>query len=108
MARELRSIDISDVPELLRLAEEVRTTNEPHVLRRAGEDIAVLMPIGPTTKRRGRKPALARRSPAPEEVARSKAGIVGSAGSWRDIDAEALKEYIRERRDASRRPPVRL
>ena len=45
MEREMRPIDISDMPELLRLAEEVRTTKEPRRLQRENEDIATLMPV---------------------------------------------------------------
>ena len=36
------------------------------------------------------------------------AGMRAAAGSWRDIDAEAFKAYITERRRASTRPSVRL
>jgi hypothetical protein len=35
-------------------------------------------------------------------------GIRAAAGSWKDIDAEVFKAYIRERRKASSRPPVSL
>ena len=45
MARELKRIDISNVPELLRIVEEVRSSEEPRVLRRDGEDLAVLTPM---------------------------------------------------------------
>jgi hypothetical protein len=38
-------IDITHTPELLRLVDEVETTGQPRVLRRAGEDVAVLMPV---------------------------------------------------------------
>ena len=51
MARELRPIDISNSPELLRLAEEVAATQEPRVLQRESEDLAVLMPA-PLKKKR--------------------------------------------------------
>ncbi len=44
-------IDISSVPELVRMAEDVRATRRPRVLRRAGEAIAVLAPL-PATRRR--------------------------------------------------------
>ncbi len=40
------------------------------------------------------------------EVARD--GIRKAAGSWKAMDAEAFKAYIRERRSASSRPPVTL
>jgi hypothetical protein len=107
---ELESIDISKVPELLRLAEEVRTTGEPRVLRRDREDIAVLMPIVQASPRRAgaAKAEASRPAPAAHEVARSRAGILAAAGSWKDIDAKALKEYVRERRQASSRRPVVL
>lgn len=34
MAKEMDYIDISSIPDLLRIAEEVRITKKPHVLRR--------------------------------------------------------------------------
>lgn len=45
MASEYRTIDISNAPELLKVAEEVHKTRRPQVLRRANEDIAVISPI---------------------------------------------------------------
>jgi hypothetical protein len=66
MASESIPIDISDEPALLRLAEELHRTNEPRALRRAGEDLAVLMPIRPTAKHRASRVAVPRRSPTPE------------------------------------------
>ena len=44
MATEFRAIDVSDLPELRRLAEEVYETQEPRVLRRDNEDLAILRP----------------------------------------------------------------
>ena len=38
------TIDISNKPELLRLAEEVRTANTPRLLRNKQETVTVLMP----------------------------------------------------------------
>ena len=43
-----------------------------------------------------------------DRVAATIAGMRTAAGSWRDIDAEAFKAYITERRHASTRPSVRL
>lgn len=45
MAKEPKPIDISNVPEVLRIVEEVRMGSEPRVLRRDGEDVAILTPI---------------------------------------------------------------
>ena len=44
MAKEFKSIDISNYPELLRISEEVRLTNEPRLLRREGQYLVVVMP----------------------------------------------------------------
>lgn len=46
--------------------------------------------------------------PTPEKIERSRAGIREAAGSWRDIDTDAFKAYIRERRRTGSRPPVEL
>jgi len=101
MAKELRPLDISNVPELLRLVEEVRESEEPRVLRRDSEDLAILMPVKPPRRRAGK--------PSAANVARSKAGILKAAGGWKEIvNAEAFKAYIRERRRTSNRPPVHL
>ena len=62
MARELKRIDITNVPELLRIAEEVQASQEPRVLRRDGEDLAVVRPL----KRPGR-PRIPRGKPFTKE-----------------------------------------
>jgi hypothetical protein len=49
---ELKRIDISDKPELIDLAEEVRRTNEGRVLQRDNEDVAVLLPLAPKQAKR--------------------------------------------------------
>ncbi len=51
MACELKPIDISNIPELVRLAEEVRQSDQARLLRRDQEDIAVLMPVRRAAKR---------------------------------------------------------
>jgi hypothetical protein len=37
MARQTRQIDVTDAPDLLRLAEQVEATQEPTVLQRNGQ-----------------------------------------------------------------------
>ncbi len=51
MAKETKHIDVSSIPELLKLAQEVRRTNEPAVLQQEREDLAMLTPIKPVAKR---------------------------------------------------------
>jgi len=46
--------------------------------------------------------------PTPEEVSRSRAGILKAAGSWKDIDTEQFKAYISRRRRTATRPSIRL
>jgi hypothetical protein len=62
MAKEKapKRIDISSIPELLSMAQEVRSTNEPRILQQESEDLAMLTPIKPVAKRRLRgKPTTA-------------------------------------------------
>jgi hypothetical protein len=49
MAKEKtpKRIDISRMPELVTLAQEVRSTNEPAVLQQDSEDLALLSPVRP-------------------------------------------------------------
>lgn len=46
MTLEAQSIDITESPELARLADEVHRTMQPRVLRRGTEEIAVVIPLG--------------------------------------------------------------
>lgn len=90
MASEVKAIDISDVPELVRLAEEVRTTGERRLLRRDGEDGAMLVPARPRRKR-----------------AKTKAdyeAFLSSAGSWKDVDTDKFIADVYESRKRSSRP----
>jgi len=83
MAAESQPFDISTVPELARLADEVRQTRRPRLLRRANVDIAVLTPL-PAPRRRTKPAAVADRVAI---VART-AGSLGSDIPFHSIDAE--------------------
>lgn len=98
MRGNLKPLDISHVPELLRIVEEVRATNEPRVLRRDGEDLAVLVPSSPVKGVRSRRV----KTTADYEAFRS------AAGSWKDVDTDRLVAEIYESRRRSSRPPVEL
>ncbi len=89
MGRTARTIEISNMPELLRIVEEVRTSKTPRVLSRKKKPLAILRPLESTPKNARR-----RKSKADEKA------FLSSAGGWRDlVDTEKLKEDI----DASRR-----
>jgi tRNA(fMet)-specific endonuclease VapC len=47
MAKAMKSIDITNRPDLVDVAEEVRATGEPHLLRRNDEEVAIITPLTP-------------------------------------------------------------
>ena len=98
MASEYPSVDISNTPELLKLAEDVRKTNRPRVLRRADEDIAVIAPVKKTTKR----------SPFQKKSKADIDAFLASAGGWKDVDTDRLKADIYESRRLSTKPRPEL
>ena len=94
MAKEIHSFDVRSIPELARLAGQVRASNRPLFLRDAGETVAVLMPVGrPKARRRGE------RTEADYQAFRA------SAGGWKDnVDVDRLKEGFAESRRVPPRP----
>jgi hypothetical protein len=97
VVKELRTIDVGDIPALLRIAEEVATTREPRLLRRGGETLAMLSPLRPTRKRPTRAPK-----------ATDRAAFRAAAGSWHDVDTDKLVADIYAGRRRSSRPPIQL
>lgn len=98
MVKELSPIDISNIPELLRLVEEVREADRPRLLRKDDEDLAILMPAKPGSKHK----------PKPNKTKADYEAFCSAFGGWKDIvDADALKEDIASAR-GSDRPSVEL
>jgi hypothetical protein len=96
MAKETLPLDISNTPELVRLAEEVARTGTARLLRRNHESLAVLSPLRAPGPRR-------RRAKTEADLAAFRA----AAGAWSDLDLDRFLEHI----DASRRvdrPPAEL
>src|SRR3954447_19695537 len=60
MAREYVPIDITNAPELARVAEAVRETGKPHALKRGTETVAVVRPA----PKREHRPRASRRGQA--------------------------------------------
>ncbi len=98
MAKEFEALDISDNPDLLRLAEEVRRSKVARVLQRHGEDVAIVMPPPNSSGRRTKGTAIKRKSQADMEA------FLSSAGGWKDVDTDRLKADIYESRRLSTRP----
>src|SRR5438067_7860600 len=91
MTKHLTPIDIRSLPDLMRLAEEVKTTQTPRVLKNADETVAILMPVGTATKPKKKRA----KTKADYEAFKS------AAGSWKDVDVEKFKKDIYESRRLS-------
>lgn len=102
MAHERETIDITHNPDLVRLAETVRERNIPAVLRRDDEDIAVVMPLADSAKRRVKGAPLKRKSAADMAI------FFSSFGGWKDVNTDRLKADISESRRRSIGPRPEL
>ena len=99
MARALHPIDISNTPDLLRLVEEVAESGKPRMLRRADEDVAVLLPV---------KKAASRGRTGRTKTKADYEAFLSSAGSWSDVDTDKFIEEMYESRRIDTRPPTDL
>jgi hypothetical protein len=98
MNAHVTPIDISNNPELMRLAEEVARTKKPRELMRDRETVAILMPA--TAKAKPKKKRV--KTQADYEAFRA------AAGSWKDMVVEKFKADIYESRRLGSRPPIKL
>jgi hypothetical protein len=89
MAQEMKSLDVTDSPELLRLAREVAETGVGRVLRTADGDLAVLKPAPkPARRKRGpRKTGLLTKDDSFYK-------LIGIASSGTESDASERKHEI--------------
>src|SRR3989442_2164108 len=91
------ALDITNMPELVRIAEEVEATKTPRELRRENKTVAVIMPARKATpkKKRGKTKA-------------DYEAFLSAAGGWKDVDTERLlKDIYEDRRRTNSRPPVK-
>ncbi len=95
--KTLTPIDISNLPDLLRIAEEVQATKTPRILKRDTETVAMLMPVGTAVKPE-KKP-----KPTKTDYEASLAAL----GSWSDLDSDELIAHVYRAREAGSRPATR-
>ena len=88
MSSSLTPIDISKMPELLGLVEEVEATKKPRELMLDNKTVALLTPIY-ENKEKWKK-------------------IKAAFGSWSDLDADELIANIYRWREEGSRPATRL
>ena len=84
-------IDISNMPELVRIAEEVEATKTPRELKRQNKTVAVIMPATPATPSK---------THTWEQTQKT-------FGSWNDVDADAMIATIYRWRSVGSRPVTR-
>lgn len=95
--KESTSVDVTNLPELLGLAEEVKRSNRRYVLIHENEELAVVTPAGRRKGDRGGSSLSAHEA------------FLASAGSWKGlVDTDALLSDIYESRSRSSRAPVEL
>lgn len=90
-------IDITNIPDLVRIAEEVEATKTPRELRRENKPVALITPVAKAKKAKTRG-----KTKADYEAFKS------AAGRWKDIDAEKFKADISASRKISTRKPIKL
>lgn len=93
MAKPMKSIDITNRPDLVDVAEEVQATGEPRLLRRNDEAVAIISPIMPAHTRPPKAPARQRLKPKKMTEADIEA-FFSAAGGWADVDTDKLIEDI--------------
>jgi len=92
---QLTPIDITNMPDLVRIAEEVDATRKPRVLKRDNTPIAVLTPV---TKKQSSRAT----SKAIKET-------LALAGAWRDLPSDQMEEELDRIRHSSKpTPPLEL
>jgi len=79
LAADITPVEISNNPELLRLAEEVKATNKPRLLKRDNTPLAILAPV---KKKQSSK--------AKSEAIKETLAMTGACGDrdWNEIEAE--------------------
>ncbi len=88
----MKHIDITNVPELAQLADEVRRTQEPRMLRRGSQDLALVLPVA--AFQANSDDIWAEYSPE-----RARRALRASAGALVGVDLEKLLDDIRAERE---------
>lgn len=88
-------IDITNMPDLVRIAEEVEATNQPRVLKRDNTPIALLTPV--------------KKKQLPQAKQQAIAETLALAGSWSDLDFDEMLDTLDHiRHDSKSTPPLEL
>ena len=88
MSRQIIPIEASNLPDLLKAAEEVNTTRTPRLIKRNGETLAILMPTGSSGKSTSHPHK--RTIWTNYDPKRVKAALKQSAGALQGVDRKEL------------------
>jgi hypothetical protein len=95
MATDITPVEISNNPELLRLAEEVKATNKPLLLKRVSTLIAILTPV--------------KKKQSSNEKSKAVNEALALANAWGDRDWNEIEaELDRIRHSSKPTPPFTL
>lgn len=95
MSRRIIPIDASNLPDLLKVAEEVNTTKTPRLIKRNGETLAMLMPAGAVKRTHPQQKRTIWTHYDPQRV---KAALKQSAGALQGVNREELLSDLAEQR----------
>ncbi|MGH2534609.1 MAG: hypothetical protein ACRDJW_20285 [Thermomicrobiales bacterium] len=98
MAATSKVIDVEEIPELDRVAQEVSGTGESLLLRKKGRNLAVIHPADWIHSAGSKR----------IKTAADLAAFLRTAGGWKLVDTDRLKKDIQESRKLQTRPPVEL
>ena len=90
------SIDISDMPDVLRLVEEANARDRPIILKRGDDELATIRPV--------ERDVPPRKQMTGEQIE----ALRSAAGSWEGFDSEAFLEQLYAERELDHRPPITL
>jgi hypothetical protein len=90
MAKELRHIDISKLPELLEIAREVQRSQQPSLLQGDSGDLALVIPLTQT------QPARPIREQLIEAQIWADAGVTNPNDPWASYNPERMLQALRQ------------
>ena len=87
--KDVKHIDISNIPELLRLAEEVQGSNQVTILTKDGEELIKVSPTKATKKRRAKSGVLSKDDPLFSIIGIGRSGVSDISSNKHKYLAEA-------------------
>ncbi len=96
MSRHIIPIDASNLPDLLKFAEEVNITQTPRLIKQKGETLALLMPAGAAGKHTTRPPKRTIWTGYDPQLVR--AALKQGAGALQRVNREELLSDLAKKR----------